>query len=209
MSIPRAQDRSIPRPTSAGRHTRRRWGWLPVGLRPPFDPLLPALSHPDCRSVLTLIVAVQPFSLVRDRTRYLLHGHVVPALASVCRDGVPRARSECAAGAPRAGQGARWSKRLAPRLTFAPSTSRCALRCARLRSLAGRRRHGPGGTRVPIGPTGHPTRGKDSEPVLRATAACQHSATVATPIRAPRHDRLASAWPPPWSDKSAANSRKR
>src|SRR6187401_2630321 len=29
----------------------------PVGLRPPFDPSPPELSHPDCRWLLTLIVA--------------------------------------------------------------------------------------------------------------------------------------------------------
>jgi len=31
----------------------------PVGLRPPFDPSPPELSHPDCRWLLTLIVAAQ------------------------------------------------------------------------------------------------------------------------------------------------------
>ncbi|SMX56495.1 Putative tranposase (fragment) [Bradyrhizobium sp. ORS 285] len=37
----------------------------PVGLRPPLVPLPPALSHPDCRWVLTLIVAAQVTDICR------------------------------------------------------------------------------------------------------------------------------------------------
>ena len=46
-------------PDGAGPWEKRAAGdrLTPVGLRPPFVSRSPALSHPDCRSVLTLIVA--------------------------------------------------------------------------------------------------------------------------------------------------------
>jgi len=42
-------------------------GGPPLGLRPPFAPPHPALSHPDCRSGLTLIVARQPSYRIPSR----------------------------------------------------------------------------------------------------------------------------------------------
>jgi hypothetical protein len=41
----------------------------PVGLRPPFDPSPPAHSHPDCRWLLTLIVAAQAIEAFRLKHR--------------------------------------------------------------------------------------------------------------------------------------------
>ena len=46
----------------------------PVGLRPPFVSRSPALSHPDCRSVLTLIVA---------RLRRLFTFHIIAVSGEV------------------------------------------------------------------------------------------------------------------------------
>ena len=57
LTTPNARTRQSP----LGK-TRRRGRLTTVGLRPPFVSQPRRHSHPDCRSLLTLIVAQQPFA---------------------------------------------------------------------------------------------------------------------------------------------------